>query len=559
MLRCLPSALQTLGEEGNLKERADGSERQVVGRRRLELKLWPHGSDEDHTRMPGSHHLDSREAAVTESVDGVFSLFLNRLASVGIGSWNSDSRWSAESPSIAMRAQLRILAAALIALALTGVLQAFSFSVHTLSGHTAVETATGLVGALGAGVFAERTRSSRLLGDFLTALSLGMLSATDLILGAGPTLIDSSPGNACRWIGLVCRLVAGAILIGAAFYPRLSIDRPRFSPRAILAASIGAVTVFAGAALLWRSHLPSLIEAGGSSRTGFGDLLGWLELVGALLAAIAAIGLARQAGRGTDPLVRSLAAGVSVLAIARFNYFLLPPVHIAGRLYAGDVLKLGAYLLILYGCMAEFRATQRKLVRRVAMDERRRMARDMHDGLAQELAFIASYSQRLGQTGDDAATVAHLRAAAERALHDSRTAIAVLTSAEEAPLDVLIARTADSFRSRFGVEVELDLENEVLVEAEWRNALLRILHEASTNAIRHGGAERIRVRMRNGPHGPSLRVADDGVGFDVQAAVADAGGGLGLTSMRERAEMLGARLSISSSPGAGAVVEVGAS
>jgi signal transduction histidine kinase len=491
---------------------------------------------------------------MTESVDGVFSVFLNRLASVGVGSLSSGSRWSAESPSIAMRAQLRILAVALIALALTGILQAFSFSVHTLSGHTAVETATGLIGALAACVFAERTRSSRLLGDFLTALSLGMLSATDLILGAGPTLIDSSPGNATQWIALVARLVASAVLIGAVFCPPLSLDRAR---RPILATVIGGVSAFAVAALLWRSHLPSLTGANGSSRASFGDLLGYLELAGALLAATAAIGLARQAGRGTDPLVRSLAAGVSVLAIARFNYFLLHPVHSAGRLYAGDVLKLGAYLLILYGCMAEFRALQRRLVRRVAMDERRRMARDMHDGLAQELAFIASHSQRLGQTGDDAATVAHLRAAAERALHDSRTAIAVLTSAEEAPLDMLIARTADSFRSRFGVEVELDLESEVLVEAEWRNALLRILHEASTNAIRHGGAERIRVRMRSGPHGPSLRVADDGVGFDVQAAVAG-GGGLGLTSMRERAEMLGARLSISSSPGAGAVVEVGA-
>jgi signal transduction histidine kinase len=515
----------------------------------------PQSSDEGHTRMPGSHHLDSGEAAMTDSVDGVFAVFLNRVSTAG--PWRAASRWESAPRSIAMRAQLRILAVALIALALTAVLQALSFSVHTLSGHTAVETATGLIGALATGVFAERTRSSRLLGDFLTALSLGMLSATDLILGAGPTLIDSSPGNACRWIALVSRLVAGAILIGAAFRPQLSVDRLRFSPRTVLAASIGAVVVFTGAALLWRSRLPSLIEAGGSSRAGFGDPLGYLELAGALLAACAAVGFARQAGRDGEQLMRSIAAGVSVLAIARLNYFLLPPVHSAGRLYAGDVLKLGAYLLILYGCMAEFRATQRKLVRRVAMDERRRMARDMHDGLAQELAFIASYSQRLGQTGDDAATVAHLRAAAERALHDSRTAIAVLTSAEEAPLDVLIARTADSFRSRFGVEVELDLESEVLVEAEWRNALLRILHEASTNAIRHGGAERIGVRMRNGPHGPSLRITDDGVGFDVQAAVA-AGGGLGLTSMRERAEMLGARLSISSRPGAGAVVEVGA-
>ena len=114
----------------------------------------------------------------------------------------------------------------------------------------------------------------------------------------------------------------------------------------------------------------------------------------------------------------------------------------------------------------------------------------------------------------------------------------------------------DTLRLRFGIEVDLDLENDVIVDAERRNALLRILHEASINAIRHGMARRILVRLRGGPDGPSLRIADDGAGFDVQAAVSS-GRGLGLISMRERAEMLGGSLSIDSSPGAGAIVEVG--
>jgi signal transduction histidine kinase len=307
-------------------------------------------------------------------------------------------------------------------------------------------------------------------------------------------------------------------------------------PSTIVAVSGSLLVALAGALLLWHAHLPNLIgPLGETGSGGYGHLLNFLEISGALLAASAAVGLARRAERDGDQMERSIAAGVAVLAIARFNYFLVSPLQV-NRLYAGDILKLGAYALILYGCMAEFRALQRKLTGQAAMDERRRMARDMHDGLAQELAFIASHSQRLGNTGDDVATVAHLRAAAERALHDSRTTIAVLTSPEEAPLD---------------------LEPDVIVEAEWRNALLRILHEASTNAIRHGSAQRILVRMRSGANGPYLRIADDGTGFDVQAAVS-ADGGLGLTSMRERAEMLGARLSVRSSPGAGAVVEVGA-
>jgi signal transduction histidine kinase len=250
-----------------------------------------------------------------------------------------------------------------------------------------------------------------------------------------------------------------------------------------------------------------------------------------------------------------IVAGFIVLAVAWSDY-LLVPLPGKGHLYAGDVLKLAAYALILCGCLVELRAVQRRLAQRVAVDERRRMAREMHDGLAQELAFIASYSQRLDQTGKDAATVVHLKAAAERALHDSRTAIAVLTSPTEAPLDRLITRTAESFRSRFGVDVQLDLEPCVVVDPERRNAVLRILHEALTNAVRHGAANEILVRLSGRPGASCLTIADDGRGFDVAAALR-AGKGLGLVSMGERAELLGGDLNVLSTPGSGTVVEVG--
>jgi signal transduction histidine kinase len=260
-------------------------------------------------------------------------------------------------------------------------------------------------------------------------------------------------------------------------------------------------------------------------------------------------------GLRNEGIQRLIVAGFIVLAVAWSDY-LLVPFPADGALYAGDVLKLTAYALILCGCAIELRAVQHRLVERVAVDERRRMAREMHDGLAQELAFIASYSQRLNQTGDDAATVVHLKAAAERALHDSRTTIAVLTSPGDAPLAMMIARTAESFRSRFGVAVELDLDPSVMVDAERRNAVLRILHEALTNAVRHGEARQIVVRLARHRRESHLTIADDGCGFDVAAAVR-AAKGLGLISMGERAEMLEGDLNVLSTPGAGTVVEVG--
>jgi signal transduction histidine kinase len=456
-----------------------------------------------------------------------------------------------------VRPQAWLIGVALLAFAVTIVLQALSVAVNSSSGHATVSTATGLIGALAAFVFAERMHATHQLRDFLIALGLGSLSAADLILAAGPSLVNASPGHAWQWITLTARLAASGILIGAAFCPKVKLDGDGHLARTVVVASASALTVIAGAMLIWNQDLPGLLSSAGSpgSVGSHGHLLlSYLQIFGTLLAACAAVGLARHSASEGDGLERSIAAGVTVLAVARFNYFLVPSLS-SGRLYAGDILKLGAYALILYGCLLEFRVLQRRLAQRVAVDERRRMARDMHDGLAQELAFIATHSQRLSQTGEDAATAVHLRAAAERALHDSRTTIAVLTSPDDAPLDLLIARTVDSFSSRFGVDVELDLQREVIVAAERRNSLLRILHEALTNAIRHGDAHRILVRLTGDERGSALRIDDDGCGFDVPATISSARG-LGLTSMGERAELLGGRLNVVSTPGKGTVVEV---
>jgi signal transduction histidine kinase len=195
----------------------------------------------------------------------------------------------------------------------------------------------------------------------------------------------------------------------------------------------------------------------------------------------------------------------------------------------------------------------RGLARSAVLEERRRVARDLHDGVAQELAFIVRRSRRLAR--DEPSDAAVIAAAAERALDDSRRAIAALTRPVDEPLDVALAEAAEDVSARTGTEVVLALARDVDVHPSVREALVRIASEALANAARHAQARLVRLELAAG-RPIRLRVVDDGCGFDPAGVRASRHGGFGLTSMRERAAGIGAELSISSRPGHGTEVEV---
>ncbi len=253
-------------------------------------------------------------------------------------------------------------------------------------------------------------------------------------------------------------------------------------------------------------------------------------------------------------VLRSAAPATALVLLTGGCCYLASSAAGSGRLRADDILALCVCVLIVLAGICALIAFERRIVQQAARAERRRIARDMHDGLAQELAFVAALAQQMRADRYDASRLEHLHIAAERALHESRTTIATLASIDEGALDSLIAHTAGRFRSRFDVRVDVDLEH-VDVDAEHHNSLLRVVHEALHNAVRHGSAQRVEVWLRDASSGPRLSIADDGSGFDV-AATRSAGLGLGLTSMHERAELLGWDLNVLSRPGAGTVVEV---
>ncbi|ADB50949.1 sensor histidine kinase [Conexibacter woesei] len=191
--------------------------------------------------------------------------------------------------------------------------------------------------------------------------------------------------------------------------------------------------------------------------------------------------------------------------------------------------------------------------------QRRAIARDVHDGIAQELAFIAAQLGRLDQGAGDGDLAHELRAAARRALHEARLTIELLRAPPDVSFERLVEQAVATFQARFGVPVELRLElsDDVSADRERCTAVLRILGQALVNAAEHGTPRCVHVLVHASAAGLALTVTDDGAGDRAGAAsCAPAPRGWGLVSMRERAELLGGSFSFNARPGVGAEVAV---
>jgi signal transduction histidine kinase len=220
--------------------------------------------------------------------------------------------------------------------------------------------------------------------------------------------------------------------------------------------------------------------------------------------------------------------------------------------YTGDVLRLAFSALLACGIVAELRAAARRAIEVAVLEERRRLARDLHDGLAQELALIVN---EIAEVPADAHPgLPWIRSAAERALFESRRAIAALTLPLDRPLAAAIAAAAEDVTSRTGTSLRLEIDAAVQVTAAEQEAILRVVREASINAVRHGSASTVHITLEGiGSQLTRLEVSDDGVGLDSGAA--ERGLGFGLTSMTERIRATGGELRLASTPGAGTSVE----
>jgi signal transduction histidine kinase len=210
--------------------------------------------------------------------------------------------------------------------------------------------------------------------------------------------------------------------------------------------------------------------------------------------------------------------------------------------------QLNALALLMEMALANWSAHE-ELERQATSEDRRRLARDLHDGLAHELAFIATKARRSGAPPE----FKEISGAADRALDEARRAITVLSATAPQSLVAALAQTAEDLGSRLGVPVLVDLDERVEVQPEIAEQLLRIVREALTNAAVHGAPQYVTLTLRDEGMRYELVIADDGCGFDPRHTDPTR---FGLASMRERTASFGGLFSVESAPGRGTRVAV---
>ena len=248
-------------------------------------------------------------------------------------------------------------------------------------------------------------------------------------------------------------------------------------------------------------------------------------------------------------------------------------------LFGGSVVFAAAYASLVEGAetarersrllLADLQAAYRRLEASAAqaeelaaVQERTRLARDLHDSAAQTLfglTLSAEAASRALARGEQPIAAAHLREtqeSARRALAELRLLVFELrpTSLSEDGLAASLRTRLEAVERRAGLDTDLAVEGDDRPSAPVEAELDRIAQEALNNVIKHARAERVAVRLRQDGPTTSLIIVDDGAGFDPSTPAA--GGGLGLRGMAERAARIGGRLEITAGPGDGTRVAV---
>jgi signal transduction histidine kinase len=377
-------------------------------------------------------------------------------------------------------------------------------------------------------------RRGRRLSDLLILGGLLGLALMQLTFSAWPAVLGLHRVPLGASGPAMARLLAAGTLAAAALVPRGRLVRSwqdLLSSPATVAMAVALVAI----GVLSVSGQPANARV-------------W-TVAAAVLMLMAGLAFMRTAVRERDRIISLLGWALITFATAWIYPLRMPDV--AGSVSGSELLRMVASTLLLAaGLRARARMHQLAADQAVAR-ERRRLVNDLHDGLAQDLAFIAAHGNRLAR---DLGGEHPIAVAARRALAASRGAIVDLAAADAPTAEAALRAVADEAGHRSGANIVVRADSTELTSHE-REELVRIAREAIANAVQHGRAEAVTVSLRTRGTELVLSVKDNGIGM-AAGITAHSHRGFGLSSMRDRANGLGGRLSVHSSEGGGTELEV---
>jgi signal transduction histidine kinase len=380
--------------------------------------------------------------------------------------------------------------------------------------------------------------------DLLLCAGFSLAAGSTFCFGIAPVLGGQPLHRREQWAWIWGRALAAVLIAAAAFARKRTATRRRELIELLMLAPAFLL-------LLWiladsvGNALPSL-SAGDHVQP---RLLTAMSAARALASLLAVVGFGlRFRARGND-LDRWLALGATLFLFGDLNYVFTPLVS-THFVSTGDFLRLLAYAVLLVGVWRAIRFAE---FGRAVAEERARVAREIHDGLAQYLFAVSTHATMLENGADPETALPQLKQAAAAAQQEARFAILALSSASgTAPFDAALRRYVDFLTADGELEVDLEIDENVQLAPDEQIEVFRIVQEGLANARKHAGARHADVRIRLRGEERVVSIVDDGTGFDEETVAS----GQGLRNMKARTASIGGGFRLRSEPGRGTALEV---
>jgi signal transduction histidine kinase len=502
-------------------------------------------------------------------------------------------RLSREADRLAVRRLdliLLLTAATLALLTLLIVLDpTFSFGFIDRSLDVALNSLAVLAAAsLAALALARYRESGQVAGLFQSGAFLLMAWVTGVNVAVVALKVDGDlglslglPAQLPLYIWSISRVIAAALLLAGGLAAMRGLPAPSDVRRTLLLPII-AISALALILFPLRDLLPAFVDA-----EGIQMLIEEPRIAGALpgvtpiamllqgtafVLFIAGVVVYRRTHRHGGPVADGyLAVAILLAAFAELHFAFYPGVYSA-LVTTVDALRLAFFLVLLLGIYAESRSDLRALrgayatldrlrrseAERATLEERARLARELHDGLSQDLWFAKLKHERLvPQVPEEARELAmEVTQALDAAIAEAKQAVATMRVAadRDRPLHDLLAEAIEDFGERSGLRVDFSAADlPTSLPPRTQAEVLRVLQEALTNVRKHADATVVRVSAEVTSQTLRLRVVDNGRGFRPEDTNGD---GMGLQGMRERARLMGGELMVLSQPSGGTSVEL---